>query len=65
MSLAVSIQSFQEKERKEIIGEVQRQMQEAALQAVKRILTACLEAEVTAKLGREKGSQRRVQQPPS
>jgi putative transposase len=60
MSIAVSIQRFQGRERKEIIEEVQHQMQEAALQATKRILTACLEAEVTAKLGREKGSQRRI-----
>ena len=60
MSIAVSTQRVQGKERKEIIEEVQRQMQEAALQATKHVLTACLEAEVTTKLGREKGSQRRV-----
>jgi putative transposase len=60
MSIAVSIKSFQRKERKEIIEEVQQQMQEAALQATKGVLAACLEAEVTAKLGREKGRQRRV-----
>jgi putative transposase len=64
MSIAVTIKRFQGKERKEIIEEVQQQMQEAALQATKRVLTACLEAEVTAKLGREKGRQRRVSSQP-
>lgn len=49
MSIAVSTQRVQGKERKEIIEEVQRQMQEAALQATKHVLTACLQAEVTTK----------------
>ena len=35
-------------------------MQEGALQAIKQVLSACLEAEVTAKLGREKGEPRRA-----
>lgn len=35
-------------------------MQEAALGAIKPVLEAFLEAEVTAKLGREKGELRRV-----
>lgn len=60
MSIAVTSARFQGKQRQEIIEEVQKQMQEAALQAVKQVLSACLEAEVTATLGREKGEPRRV-----
>ena len=51
---------FQGKQRQGIIQEVQKQMQEEALPAINQVLSACLEAEVTAKLGREKGEQRRV-----
>jgi putative transposase len=45
---------------KQAITEVQKHMQEAALGAIKPVLEAFLEAEVTAKLGREKGEPRRV-----
>jgi hypothetical protein len=47
-------------ERKDVIEEVQQQMQEAALAAITVILQTFLEAEVTAKLGREKGEPRRM-----
>ena len=60
MSIPVTVARFQRKQRQEIIQAVQKQMQDGALQAVKQVLTACLEAEVTAKLGREKGEPRRV-----
>ncbi len=64
MSRTVSVARIQGKERKEIIENVQKQIQEAALQASKQVLMACLEAEVTAKLGREKGSPRPVSEQP-
>src|SRR5436309_14841656 len=46
--------------RKAIIQGVQKQMQEAALGAIRPLLTEFCEAEVTAKLGRGKGESRRV-----
>jgi hypothetical protein len=49
MSITVSPASIKRKERQEIIEEVQKQMKEAALQANKQVIMACLEAEVTAK----------------
>lgn len=58
MSITVSIAKIIGKERKEIIQTVQKQIKEAALQATQRVFMAFLEAEVTAKLGREKGSPR-------
>lgn len=60
LSRTVTVARFQGKQRQEIIQEVQKQMQEGALQAMKQVLSACREAEVTAKLGREKGEQRRA-----
>lgn len=60
MSIPVSVARFHGKQRQEIMQEVQKQMQEGALQAIKQVMTACLEAEVTAKLGREKGEPRLV-----
>ena len=64
MSITVSIAKIIGKERKEIIQTVQKQIKEAALQATQRVFTAFLEAEVTAKLGREKGSPRHVSDQP-
>ncbi len=49
MSITVSVASIHGKERTEIIEKVQKQIKEAALQASKQVLMACLEAEVTAK----------------
>ena len=62
MSITVSPARIKGKERQEIIEEVQKQIKEAALQASKQVIMACLEAEVTAKLGREKGSPREVRE---
>ncbi len=60
MSITVSVGRIIGKERKKIIQTVQKQIKEAVLQASKQVVMACLEAEVPAKLGREKGSPRRV-----
>ena len=54
MSITVTVARFQGKQRQEIIQEVQKQMQEGALQAIKQVLSACLEAEVTAEAGTRK-----------
>jgi putative transposase len=59
MSITISTAHIQGKERKEIIQAVQKQIKEAVLQATQQIIMTCLEMEVTGKLGREKGSQRR------
>lgn len=64
MSITVSNAKIIGKERKEIIQTVQKQIKEAALQATQRVFMAFLEAEVTAKLGREKGSRRPVSEQP-
>jgi putative transposase len=64
MSIAVSDAQVIGKVRKEIIQEVQKQIKDAVLQVIQQILVACLEAEVTGKLGREKGSQRTVSDQP-
>jgi putative transposase len=55
MSITVSTARIKGKERKEIIEEVQKQIKEAALQVSRQVVLTCLEAEVTAQLGREKG----------
>ncbi len=47
-------------ERKAVIEEIQRQLQEATLAVISSLLTLFLEEELTAKLGREKGEPRRV-----
>jgi hypothetical protein len=64
MSITVFMAKIIGKERKEIIQIVQKQIKEAVLQASKQVVMACLEAEVTAKLGREKGSPRPVSEQP-
>lgn len=46
--------------RKEVIQEVQKQLQEAVIEAIRPLLTEFCEEEQTAKLGREKRSPRRV-----
>lgn len=60
MSIAVSIDHLQGKERREIIKLVQDQAKKAALEAIQPIVTEFLEAEVTLKLGREKGENRQI-----
>ena len=47
-------------ERKALLQEVQKQMQEAALGAIKPLLTEFCEEELTVKLGRGKGEPRRA-----
>lgn len=60
MSIHFSQGKLQGQERISIIQEVQQQAKAAALTAIKPIITAFLEAEQHAKLGREKGEPRRV-----
>jgi putative transposase len=60
MSIQFAQGKLKGEERKEIIRQVQKQLQEAAVRAISPLMTSFLEAEVTAKLGREKGSARRV-----
>lgn len=60
MSIAVSINHLQGKERKEIIETVQHQAKRAALEAIQPIMTGFLEAEVEIKLGRKKGADRQI-----
>jgi putative transposase len=60
MSIAFSSGKLQGQERKTILQVVQEQAKVAACAAIKPILEAFLEAEVRAKLGREKGENRRI-----
>ncbi len=55
---------LQGQERTEVLQEVQQQVKLAALAAIKPVLTAFLQAEQQAKLGREKGEARRVSSQP-
>jgi hypothetical protein len=64
MSRTVSVDRIIGKARKEIIQTVQKQIKEAVLQATQQVIMAFLEAEVRAKLGREKGSRRPVSEQP-
>lgn len=60
MSIAFSSGKLQGEERKKVLQAVQKQAKEAACTAIKLVLEALLEAEVRAKLGREKGESRRI-----
>ena len=60
MSLRFSQGKLQGEERKSILQEVQTQAKAAALEAIRPVLSAFLEAELTAKLGRGKREPRRV-----
>jgi hypothetical protein len=64
MSLRFTQGKLQGQERSEVIQEVQKQAKAAAIAAIKPVITAFLEAEQTAKLGREKGQSRRVSAQP-
>jgi transposase-like protein len=64
MSITVSPTSIKGKERKEIIEKVQNQIKEAVVQATQQVVMACLEAEVSAQLGREKGKRRNASEQP-
>jgi len=58
MSIQFSQGKLQDQERKTILQAVQSHMQTAAQEAVRGVVTKVVEAEVTAKLGREKGQPR-------
>jgi hypothetical protein len=60
MSIQFLSGKLQGEERKEIIQEVQKQLQEAAIGAIRPLLTEFCEQEVTAKLGREPRNPRRM-----
>ena len=58
MSIQFSQGKLQGQEQKTILQQVQSHMQRAAQEAVRGVATEVVEAEVTAKLGREKGQPR-------
>jgi putative transposase len=60
MSIPFSPGKLQGEERKNVLQVVQEQAKVAACAAIKLVLEAFLEAEVSAKLGREKGESRRI-----
>ena len=60
MSIHFSQGKLQGEERKSILQEVQTQAKAAALRAIKPVLSAFLEEELTAKLGRGKREPRRM-----
>lgn len=60
MSIDISVESIQGKQRKESIEEIQQKAKRAALHALNTILEAGLEAEVEQQLGRKKGATRRI-----
>lgn len=60
MSIQFSQGKLQDQERKTILQAVQSHMQTAAQEAVRGVVTEVVEAEVTAKLGREKGQPRQA-----
>ncbi|GAC1402835.1 MAG: hypothetical protein NVS4B12_22760 [Ktedonobacteraceae bacterium] len=60
MSIHISVESLQGKQRQEIIEEIQHQAKKAALGAIKNVLEAGLEAEVEGQLGRKKGAVRHM-----
>src|SRR5437868_6092593 len=60
MSLPFSQGKLQGAHRKTILQAVQQQAKAAALQAIRPVLKGFLEAEVTAKLGRAKGTARQI-----
>src|SRR5207302_3938514 len=61
MSIQFSQGKLQDQEQKTILQQVQSHMQRAAQEAVRGVVTEMVEAEVTAKLGREKGQPRQTQ----
>ena len=61
MSIQFCQGKLQDQEQKTILQQVQSSMQRAAQEAVRGVVTEVVEAEVTAKLGREKGQPRQTQ----
>lgn len=64
MSIHISVESIQGKQRKEIIEEIKQRAKEAAVYAIKEVLEAGLEAEVEHQLGRKKGGTRCISRQP-
>ncbi len=62
MSIQFSQGKLQEEERKTLLQQVQSHMQKVAREAVQEVVLEMMEAEVTAKLGREKGQPRQNQE---
>src|SRR5260370_17441982 len=62
MSIKFRQGKLEEEERKTILQQVQCHMQQVAQEAVREVATEVVEAEVTAKLGREKGQPRQSQE---
>jgi hypothetical protein len=60
MSIQFSQEKLRGEKRREVIKAIQKRVQTAVLIAVAEVIEACLEEEITAKLGREKGEPRRV-----
>lgn len=60
MSLSFFPGALSDEQRQEVLQAVQRQMQISALNAIRDVIQECLEAEVTAKLGRDKGVLRTI-----
>jgi transposase-like protein len=61
MSIHFSQGKLQDQEQKTILQQVQCHIQKVAQEAVRKVMTEVVEAEVTAKLGREKGQPRQAQ----
>jgi len=64
MSIAFSQAKLRGEQRRNMVEAVQKQMQAAAILAVGEVLMACLDTEVTVKLGREKGIPRQISEQP-
>lgn len=60
MSIQFSQRKLRGQERRTILQAVQQQMQKAAVEGIRAVVMTFLEAEVTTKLGREKGLPRQV-----
>jgi hypothetical protein len=64
MSIHISVESIQGKQRKEILEEIKQRAKEAALHVIKEVLEDGLEAEVEHQLGRKKGGTRCISRQP-
>jgi len=64
MSISFSPGKLRGEQSRNMVEAVQKQMQAAAILAVGEVLMACLDTEVTVKLGREKGAPRQISEQP-
>lgn len=64
MSIHISVESIQGKQRKDIIQEIQQRAKKEALLVIKEVFEAGLEAEVEDLLGRKKGATRWISSHP-